>query len=218
MSMNLIAMLVSLAMMLTGVGGIDQPEAAPPAGETARTLTLSNVNVTWNGETLHLDPQVRFGVSTDGRKALYDFAVELGDKVLLPMQLSAGEKGVTVLSGNSGIAVNFTAEALVSLAAQMEEQVNASLVESGDENAQLLQFLPVLSDILRSEETKSHESRQNHREDNRLPDMTSAGITVLHVFPVILLLAALLRKTIDQHDHNHRRDDHFRPGEIDPAE
>ena len=141
MSMNLIAMLVSLAMMLTGVGGIDQPEAAPPAGETARTLTLSNVNVTWNGETLHLDPQVRFGVSTDGRKALYDFAVELGDKVLLPMQLSAGEKGVTVLSGNSGIAVNFTAEALAGLAAQMEEQVNASLVESGDENAQMLQFL-----------------------------------------------------------------------------
>lgn len=141
MSMNLIAMLVSLAMMLTGVGGIDQLEAAPPAGETARTLTLSNVNVTWNGETLHLDPQVRFGVSTDGRKALYDFAVELGDKVLLPMQLSAGEKGVTVLSGNSGIAVNFTAEALAGLAAQMEEQVNASLVESGDENAQMLQFL-----------------------------------------------------------------------------
>ena len=140
MSMNLIAILVSLAMMLTGVG-IDQPEAASPTGEIARTLTLSNVNVTWNGETLHLDPQVRFGVSTDGRKALYDFAVELGDKVLLPMQLSAGEKGVTVLSGNSGIAVNFTAEALAGLAAQMEEQVNASLVESGDENAQLLQFL-----------------------------------------------------------------------------
>ena len=140
MSMHLIAILVSLAMMLTGVG-IDQPEAAPPTGETARTLTLSNVNVTWNGEALHLDPQVRFGVSTDGRKALYDFAVELGDKVLLPMQLSAGEKGVTVLSGNSGIAVNFTAEALAGLAAQMEEQVNASLVESGDENAQMLQFL-----------------------------------------------------------------------------
>ena len=52
MSMNLIAILVSLAMMLTGAGGIAQPEAALPKGETARTLTLNNVNVTWNGETL----------------------------------------------------------------------------------------------------------------------------------------------------------------------
>ena len=101
MSMNLIALLVSLAMMLTGAGGAAQPEAALPAGETARTLTLSNVSMTWNGQTLQVDPQVRFGVSTDGKKALYDFAVEMGDKVLLPMQLSAGEEGVTVLSGNS---------------------------------------------------------------------------------------------------------------------
>jgi len=141
MSMNLIAILVSLAMMLTGAGGIAQPEGALPAGETARTLTLSNVSVTWNGETLQLDPQARFGVSTDGKKALYDFAVELGDKTLLPMQLSADDKGVTVLSGNSGVAVTVTAEALAGLAAQMEEQVNASLAASGSDNAQLMQFL-----------------------------------------------------------------------------
>jgi len=141
MSMNLIAILVSLAMMLTGAGGIAQPEAALPTGETARTLTLSNVSVTWNGETLQLDPQARFGVSTDGKKALYDFAVELGDKTLLPMQLSAGEKGITVLSGNSGVAVTVTAEALAGLAAQMEEQVNASLAASGSDNAQLMNFL-----------------------------------------------------------------------------
>ncbi|MBQ6121451.1 MAG: hypothetical protein IJI59_06890, partial [Clostridia bacterium] len=141
MSMNLIAILVSLAMMLTGAGGIAQPGAALPTGEIARTLTLSNVNVTWNGETLQLDPQARVGVSTDGKKALYDFAVELGDKTLLPMQLSAGEKGVTVLSGNSGVAVTVTAEALAGLAAQMEQQVNASLAASGSDDAQLMKFL-----------------------------------------------------------------------------
>ena len=141
MSMNLIAILVSLAMMLTGAGGIAQPGAALPTGEIARTLTLSNVNVTWNGETLQLDPQARVGVSTDGKKALYDFAVELGDKTLLPMQLSVGEKGVTVLSGNSGVAVTVTAEALAGLAAQMEQQVNASLAASGSDDAQLMKFL-----------------------------------------------------------------------------
>ena len=141
MSMNLIAILVSLAMMLTGAGGAAQPEAVLSKVETARTLTLSNVSVTWNGETLQLDPQARIGVSTDGKKALYDFAVELGDKELFPMQLSASEKGVTVLSGNSGVAVTVTAEALAGLAAQLEAQVNASLVESGDDNARLMQFL-----------------------------------------------------------------------------
>ena len=39
MSMNLIAMLVSLAMMLTGAGGAVRTEALP-ATMTARTLTL----------------------------------------------------------------------------------------------------------------------------------------------------------------------------------
>ena len=48
---NLLALLVSLAMMLTGAGGAVQTEALPVA-QTARTLTLSNVSVTWNGETL----------------------------------------------------------------------------------------------------------------------------------------------------------------------
>lgn len=141
MSMNLIAILVSLAMMLTGAGGSVQPEAALPTGETARTLTLSNLSVTWNGETLQLDPQARIGVSTDGKKALYDFAVELGEKTLLPMQLSAGEEGVTMLSGNSGVAVTVTAEALAGLAAQLEAQANASLAESGGDDARLMQFL-----------------------------------------------------------------------------
>ena len=141
MSMNLIAILVSLAMMLTGAGGSVQPGAELPAGETARTLTLSNLSVTWNGETLQLDPQARIGVSTDGKKALYDFAVELGEKTLLPMQLSAGEEGVTMLSGNSGVAVTVTAEALAGLAAQLEAQANASLAESGGDDARLMQFL-----------------------------------------------------------------------------
>ena len=141
MSMNLIAILVSLAMMLTGAGGAAQPEAVLSKVETARTLTLSNVSVTWNGETLQLDPQARIGVSTDGKKALYDFAVELGDKELFPMQLSASEKGVTVLSGNSGVAVTVTAEALAGLAAQLEEQVNASMAEAGSDNSQLMQFI-----------------------------------------------------------------------------
>lgn len=141
MSMNLIAILVSLAVMLTGAGGAVQPDTTQPVAETARKLTLSNVNVSWNGETLRLDPQAHIGVSTDGTRALYDFGVELGDKKLMPLQLSVGEKGLTALSVNSGIAVNVTAEALEGLTALLEEQMNASMAGAGDDDAQLMQFI-----------------------------------------------------------------------------
>lgn len=140
MSMNLIAMLLSLAMMLTGAGGAVQTEALP-ATATARTLTLSNVSVTWNGEPLHLAPQAHIGVSTDGKKAVYDFGIDLEGKTLLPVQLVADEQGLTALSGNSGVAVNITAEALAGLAEQLEAQVNAAMAAQDAEGAKLMQFI-----------------------------------------------------------------------------
>ena len=138
MSMNLIAILVSLAMMLTGAGGASQ---AKPAAETARTLTLTNVNVTWNGETLRLGTTAHAGVSTDGAKAVFDFGVDLGDKKLMPMQVAVDESGITALSGNSGVAVTVTAKALGELAEQLEAQVNASLAQAEGDGAQVIQFI-----------------------------------------------------------------------------
>lgn len=141
MSMNLIAMLVSLAMMLTGVGGAVQTDAALPATQTARTLTLSNINVTWNGEALRLGPQAHIGVSTDGKRALYDFGVDLDGKTLMPVQVVADDTGITALSANSGLAVTVTAEALAGLAERLEAQVNASMAGAGGDNAELVKFL-----------------------------------------------------------------------------
>ena len=140
MSMNLIAILVSLAMMLTGAGVGVQPEALPVA-ETARTMTVSNITVVWNGERIELTPRAHIGVSTNGQKALYDFGVDLGDKKLLPVQLVASESGITALSGNSGVAVTVSKEALDGLAAQLEAQMSASMAEAGGENAQIMQFI-----------------------------------------------------------------------------
>lgn len=141
MSMNLIAMLVSLAMMLTGMGGAVQTDAALPATQTARTLTLSNINVTWNGEALRLGPQAHIGVSTDGKRALYDFGVDLDGKTLMPVQVVADDTGITALSANSGLAVTVTAEALAGLAERLEAQVNASIAGAGGDNAELVKFL-----------------------------------------------------------------------------
>ena len=135
MSLNLIAILVSLAMMLTGAGGEGQP------AEATRNLVLSNVSMTYNGRSLQLGPQARVGVSTDGQKALYDFALELEGQKLFPMQLSAGEAGITARDLNGGAAVTVTAEALAELARQMEDQVNASLTAPDGDATQLMQFL-----------------------------------------------------------------------------
>ena len=140
MSMNLIAMLLSLAMMLTGASVGVQPEAMP-AAETARTVTLSNIVVTWNGVRLELAPKAHVGVSTDGKKAVYDFGVDLGDKKLLPVQVVASESGITALSGNSGAAVTVTKEALEGLGAQLEAQMSASMAQAGGDNAQIMQFI-----------------------------------------------------------------------------
>ena len=140
MSMNLIAILVSLAMMLTGAGVGVQPEALPVA-ETARTMTVSNITVIWNGERIELTPRAHIGVSTNGQKALYDFGVDLGDKKLLPVQLVASESGITALSGNSGVAVTVSKEALEGLAAQLEAQMSASMAEAGGDNARIMQFI-----------------------------------------------------------------------------
>ncbi len=140
MSMNLIAMLVSLAMMLTGAGGAARPESLPAAA-TARTVTVSNVTIDWNGETLRLAPQAHVGVSTDGESAVYDFGVDLDGKELLPVQVSVGEKGITALYGKNGMAVNVTAGALEGLAAQLEAQMNASLAQSGGDGVELMRFL-----------------------------------------------------------------------------
>ena len=52
MTMNLIAMLLSFAMMLTGVGGEGQP------AEASRTLALHDVRLYINDETLDLDPEL----------------------------------------------------------------------------------------------------------------------------------------------------------------
>ena len=140
MSVNLIAMLVSLAMMLTGAGGAVQPEALPVA-ETARTLTLSNVEVTWNGETVRLEPEAHIGVSTDGVRAVYDFGVDLGDQTLMPVQVAVDESGITALSGNSGVAVAVTDKALTELSKLMEEQMTASLGEAEGDGAQIMRFI-----------------------------------------------------------------------------
>ena len=132
--MSIISVVVSLAMMLTGAG------AAGATAEVSRTLTISDVALSYNGETLALDPTVRMGVSTDGEKALFDFGVDANGEALFPMQLLANADGITALFANSNQAVTVPAEALDALTAQAQQAL-AGQMEADPQSAQMLSFL-----------------------------------------------------------------------------
>ena len=135
MNLNLIAILLSLAMMLTGVGGTDQPAQA------SRSLVLRNVNLTRDGETVTLTPQARLGVSTDGEKAVYDFGVDVDGEKLLPVQLGVDETGVTALFGGCDKAVTVSAKALEGLMEQANAMLNSATDAAQAENPELMQFI-----------------------------------------------------------------------------
>ena len=61
MMTNLLAILVSLAMMLTGA-------SAPLAQPVSRTALISDITVSHNDEEVTLSPYVSFGMITDGAK------------------------------------------------------------------------------------------------------------------------------------------------------
>lgn len=93
---NLLSILVSLAMMLTGA-------TAPMAEPASRTLLLGNLTVRCNDEEVVLNPYAAMGVATDGEKAVYDFYVGSGEDTYLPFQLAADQDGLLFLSDNSNV-------------------------------------------------------------------------------------------------------------------
>ena len=93
---NLLAILISLAMLLTGA-------TAPVAASASRTLQLSNLTVRHNDEEVALKPYASLGVMTDGAKVVADFFVGSGDDICLPFQAQADKDGILVLSDNSSV-------------------------------------------------------------------------------------------------------------------
>ena len=134
MSMNILAILISLAMMLTGAGGEGQP------AEAARTLIVHNVNLTYNGETVNLAPALRIGAATDGEKAVYDVGVDLNGETLFPIQLGVDDSGMTLLSKGNDVAVKVSADALSALTEQASAMMQG--VTAGNaQSAQLMSYI-----------------------------------------------------------------------------
>ena len=133
-TIKLLSMLVSLAMMLTGASGVEAPEAA------ARTLTLSNITLTVNGESVTLEPTVSLSAATDGAKALFDVAMHSGDKELFPVQLAVTEEALTALVKNADTAFTVPAAAIDALT---DAAMSSGVVDvSGDEeSSEMLKFM-----------------------------------------------------------------------------
>ena len=136
MSVNLIAILVSLAMMLTGAGGAGQP------AETSKTLLIHNAVVTYNDQTVNLAPALRLSASTDGEKAVYALGVDLNGETLLPIQLGADENGITALFEKTGVSARVTADALQSAIDQVVAPLQAMMAQAQQgEQSELVSFL-----------------------------------------------------------------------------
>ena len=134
MSVNFLAILISLAMMLTGVGGEGQP------AEAAKTLLVHNISVTFNGESAELAPALRLGAYTNGEKAVYDLSVELNGEKLFPMQLGVSDEGLKALFAKSDVAVGVSADALNALSEQATQMLE-SMTAGDEENAEVMQFI-----------------------------------------------------------------------------
>lgn len=136
MSMNILAILISLAMMLTGAGGEGQP------AEASRMMMIHNVNLTYNDQSVTLDPALWMGAYANGEKALFDLSVQMDNDSLFPMQVSVDDSGITALFENSDVAVKVSADALNALSEQASQSMEALQAQmAGGENAELMTFI-----------------------------------------------------------------------------
>lgn len=137
MTMNFLAILLSLAMMLTGVGGEGQP------AEASKTLVLHDFVLTYGDETVALNPSLRLGASTDGQKAVFDLGVDVNGDTLFPIQLGVDDSGITALFEKNDVAVKVSAEALNALTEQVNQMMAAmqSQMAQGNGNPEMMSFL-----------------------------------------------------------------------------
>ena len=177
MTMNILAILISLAMMLTGAGAEGQP------AEASRTLTLHNISLTYNGETIELAPALTLGASTDGEKAVFDVGVSCGDETLFPMQLGVNEDGLTVLSKSEDVAVRISAKAFDDLTEQLNATIQALTEQAqaemdGDDqvmNVLMNDFIPAYVAIIEAVQDESFVERIEEASRGLIDEVVDRG-------------------------------------------
>ena len=133
MSLNLLAILVSLAMMITGASG------AQPGETVANVSTISNFTLSVDGRSVTLEPTIRAGVQTDGETALFDIALESHGQELFPIQLAVDNDALTVAFLKCGQGLRIPESALA-------EQMTLSNADSA-QTAEVMQMFNSLGDF-----------------------------------------------------------------------
>lgn len=137
MTMNILAMLLSLVMMLSG--GVEGQ-----TDEAFRTLTIHDVSLTYNDQTVDLKPELIFSALTYDDKAVLEMFVKTEDDVLLPMQLGVSlEDGLTALLEKEDVAFKVSAKAFDTLSEQMSQLSGAMMgqVQTEGEDSEMLNVL-----------------------------------------------------------------------------
>ena len=176
MMTNIIAMLISFAMMLTGAGGEGQ-------GVQARNVVLRNVAITYNDERVELPQALRLGVSTDGEKAVFDFAVDQNGEALLPIQLGVSDAGLTALFTKSDVAAQITAGALNGLMEQAGGAMNLQNLDTqgmDPQSQQILQliteqFLPAYEGLMAAAQDPDFQARVQQKGDALMAELVDRG-------------------------------------------
>lgn len=137
---NLLAMLVSLAMLLTGVSAAALPDA--PVG---RVMTIGNLAVSHNDDEIALDVYATLGATTDGVQALFDFSVVDGTGVYFPFQIVATSERLLLKNDKHGQTLTITAD-------ELADMTNAALggddAENAAINAYISDWLPALMNLM----------------------------------------------------------------------
>ena len=154
---NLLAILLSMAMMLTGASGtVGANETAMPLAEpAARVLTLSNLTITHGEDEVTLNPSASLGVMTDGVQSTYDFHIDLNGQRLLPFQIIADADGLLAVSESSGVTVKWSAAEIEQMInQQVNSQIENSLANADSDTQEILtfvtqEFLPAYVDLIK---------------------------------------------------------------------
>ncbi|MBR1559988.1 MAG: hypothetical protein IJ646_07075 [Clostridia bacterium] len=109
MMTNLLAILLSVAMLLAGA------PATGPAAETGRVMTLGNLEISHNDEAVALSPFALFGVTADGERAVIDFHVDADGETYLPLQAVVTADSLLLRSDGADTTVKVTNEDLAAL-------------------------------------------------------------------------------------------------------
>ena len=135
---HLLAILISLAMLLTGAS-----TAALPEEPVGRTVTIGNLQVTHNEDSVALSPYAVLSVATDGVRAIYDFVLNSDDDAFFPFQ--AVVEGDTLLArlDNDGRTLKLTEAELTDMLGLSADDEQLQMME-----AYFSDVLPAMSDMM----------------------------------------------------------------------